>query len=142
MADPQAPQRPIGWWLKEADRLLDAAFDRSLQGADVDRRGWQVLTSLSRQPVTRPDLVGSLGPFDPPEVIENAVSTLVARGLVDDSDASLRLTAAGARRQQALAPRVNQVRHQVTAALPQDDYAALVQLLEQLVTGLRPPPEP
>lgn len=35
----QALERPIGWWLKEADARLDAAFDRALEGRGVDRRG-------------------------------------------------------------------------------------------------------
>ena len=46
MTNMQAMSRPVGWWLKEADARLDAAFDRTLAGRDVDRRGWQVLATL------------------------------------------------------------------------------------------------
>lgn len=34
-------RRPIGWWLKEADARLEAAFDNALAGQDVDPRGWR-----------------------------------------------------------------------------------------------------
>jgi len=56
MTDKQALSRPVGWWLKEADARLDAAFDRSLVGRNVDRRGWQILASLARSPTRRTDV--------------------------------------------------------------------------------------
>ena len=51
----------------------------------------------------------------------------------------LRLTPAGAQEQAALAPLTEDVRRQVAAALPEDDYLTLVRLLARLVAGL---PEP
>jgi hypothetical protein len=42
--------RPIGWWLKEADARIDAAFDRVLEGFHTVRRSWQVLSSSARRP--------------------------------------------------------------------------------------------
>lgn len=32
MNEEEALSQPIGWWLKEADSLLDAAFEAALQG--------------------------------------------------------------------------------------------------------------
>ncbi|MDP8907614.1 MAG: hypothetical protein M3N47_00540, partial [Chloroflexota bacterium] len=63
MTDKQVLARPIGWWLKEADARLDAAFDRQLQSRNVDRRGWQVLASLARRPTSRSELIASLAAF-------------------------------------------------------------------------------
>jgi len=128
--------RPIGWWLKEADSRLDAAFDRRLAGRNVDRRGWQVLASLARRPARRSELVASLAAFDHPTVVEAVVSELHSRGLIEESDGLLRLTAGGEREQLELAPAIDAVRSQVAAALPRDDYVTLVRLLERLVTAL------
>lgn len=137
MTSEAALQRPIGWWLKEADTCLDGAFDRALEDRDVDRRGWQVLTSLAKQPTARTDLCASLASFDPPAAVEAVVDDLTARGWVEESAGLLRLTRDGEREQAASAPLVGGVREQVTAALSQDDYVTLVGLLERLVAALR-----
>lgn len=137
MTGKEAFSRPIGWWLKEADAQLDAAFDRSLEGRSVDRRAWQILASLARSPAGREDLVTTLAAFDSPADIETVLNGLSSRGWIDTSAGLLRLTTDGAREQAELAPLVDGVRGQVAAALPQDDYLTLVRLLERLVTVLR-----
>jgi hypothetical protein len=134
---PQA--RPIGWWLKEADARLDAAFDHSLAAHGVDRRGWQVLATLAGQPTSRDEIVAVLAPFDPPAVVDAVVSGLIARGWVEGAGDRLRLTSAGQRQRRELAPLVDQVRQRVAAALPNDDYVALIRLLQRLVDALTDP---
>lgn len=136
MTDQQALARPIGWWLKEADARLDAAFDRRLQARGVDRRAWQVLASLARGPTSRSKLVDSLAAFDRPEVLEGVVGDLTSRGWIEESGGLLRLTREGEREQAALATVVDDIRRQVAAALPQDDYVTLVRLLQRLIQGL------
>ncbi len=134
---PDTPaDRPLGWWLKQADVRLDAAFDQVLQGRDVDRRIWQVLASLAKQPTDRSALTSSLAPFDEPQVIDSVLGDLTDRGWVDESDGVLALTPEGRREQTALAPLAGEVRRQVADALPGDDYATLVKLLSQLVAAL------
>ena len=128
--------RPIGWWLKEADARLDAAFDRALDGFPLDRRGWQVLSSLARRPSGEAELAEVLRAFDPPHVVHDVVGRLVSSGWVTSVDDGLRLTDEGVRQHAAIVPRIEQVRHQVSAALPRDDYVALVHLLQRLVEGL------
>lgn len=137
--DEEVLRRPIGWWLKEADARLDAAFDSSLSTRAVDRRGWQVLATLALASTPRADVVASLASFDEPAVVEGVVDELQRRGWVDESSGALRLTPAGAHEQAALAPLVETARRQVAAALPEDDYLMLIGLLGRLVAGL---PEP
>lgn len=139
MNDEQILKRPIGWWLKEADARLDAAFDSSLSAQRVDRRGWQVLATLARVSTPRADIVASLAAFDRSAVVEDVVDELQRRGWVEEPDGVLRLTPAGTHEQAALAPLVEDVRRLVAAALPEDDYLVLVRLLARLVAGL---PEP
>jgi hypothetical protein len=131
MAD-NALLRPIGWWLKEAD----AAFDRNLDGRNVDRRGWQILASLARSPTRRSDLVTSLAAFDSPTAIEVALGSLIANNWIEMSAGLLRLTPDGEHEHADLAPLVDDVRSRVAKALPQDDYLTLVRLLERLVAAL------
>ncbi len=136
MTDDQLLKRPVGWWLKEADARLDAAFDAALAGRDVDRRGWQVLASLARGSTPRRDLVGRLSPFDEPARVGAVVDALIKRGWVGEAQGVLQLTSQGATAQAALAPLVDQVRSAVAQALPGDDYVTLVRLLARLVAAL------
>src|SRR5918999_1264765 len=45
-------RRPLGFWLKLVDRLLDEGFERILAGAGLTRRHWQALTTLQQGPAT------------------------------------------------------------------------------------------
>lgn len=46
--------KPIGWWLKEVDRLLEASFDQLLAADNLTRRQWQALNAAAthRRPPT------------------------------------------------------------------------------------------
>lgn len=134
----QALARPIGWWLKEADARIDAAFDAALESTDIDRRGWQVLASLSRGPTPRAQLVDALASFDSPVVVESVIADLSSRGWIEDAADSLRLTPAGLHQHAEQAPLVDGVRGLIAAALSQDEYVVLVGLLSRLVDALPP----
>ncbi len=136
MTDEQALGRPIGWWLKEADARLDATFERTLRGSAIDRRGWQVLNSLARRPTSRTELVASLASFDEPAVVQGVVAEMQDRLMVEEAAGLLQLTPSGARKQADLAPLVDGVRQQISAALPQEDYITLVRLLARLTEAL------
>jgi hypothetical protein len=136
------PARPIGWWIKEADRLLDAAFEDALAGLTLDRRGWQVLATLARRPCPIARLVADLAPFDPPDAVRRVLADLTGSGAIEESatdagaPAELRLTEVGEALHAEASGRVGAVRARVTAALPGEDYPILVGLLQRLVAGL------
>lgn len=137
--DEQILRRPIGWWLKEADSRLDAAFDSALSTHGVDRRAWQVLATLSGAATARTAVIAALAAFDEPAVVEAVIDDLHRRGWVEESDGLLTLTSEGTREQGVLPPLVDDVRRQVVAALPEDEYITLVRLLARLVAAF---PEP
>ncbi|MFP5282835.1 MAG: hypothetical protein ACLGIF_05225 [Actinomycetes bacterium] len=129
-------QRPIGWWLKEADARLEAAFAATLRTYSLTRRGWQILAQLAAGGLDRTALVERLSPFDPPLVIEEVLEDLAVRGWLAAEGERLRLTPEGERVQATLAAEVDAIREQVAAALPGEDYATLVRLLAHLVDAL------
>lgn len=139
MSNDQDLQRPIGWWLKEADARLDAAFDAALSTAGADRRRWQVLATLRRSAASRAAIVTSLAAFDEPAVIERVLEDLQRLGWVEESNTQWQLTSAGVQKHADLTPLVHSIRGQVATALPDDDYTLLIGLLARLVAGL---PEP
>lgn len=132
-----ALRRPIGWWLKEADAQLDAAFDRALDETPVNRRGWQVLSSIARRAGGEADLAEALAAFESPVAVHDILTDFVSRGWVTSVEDELCLTEEGSRQYAAITPLVTQVRQLVGAALPPDDYVELVRLLQRLTDGLR-----
>lgn len=131
--------RPIGWWLKEADARLEAAFDLRLRAYGVtSRRGWQVLASAARAPVRRADLVADLASFDSAVAVEQLVDELDAEGWLADDDGVLRLTPDGEDLHATLAAGIAEIRGWVADALPGEDYQMLVDLLRRLVDAFPP----
>jgi hypothetical protein len=111
-----ALQRPIGWWLREADARLDAAFARELANFGVDRRAWQVLTSLADGARTHNELPAALAAFDAPDAVDRVVDELTTGGWVAESDAGLQLTSEGVARRRELAARSG--RSEIASATP------------------------
>jgi hypothetical protein len=142
-ADRPDGYRPIGWWLKEADARLEAAFDLRLQAYGVrSRRGWQVLASAARAPVRRTDLVSDLSTFDPATTVDGLIDELVAEGWLADDGELLRLTPDGKDLHARLAAAIGEIRGWVAEALPGEDYSTLVDLLRRLVDALPAAPDP
>ena len=75
-------RRPIGYWLKHLDRLIDQAFERALDADGLTRRHWQVLNTLAAGPSTNAALTAALQPFvqDEAKAVEvvSMISSIVA----------------------------------------------------------------
>ena len=150
MAAPQAAEantprhavtatRPIGFWLKLVDRLIDEQFDRALADYAVTRRQWEVLNILSPGPSTLTRLNQELEPFFGPPARGSAaedVAGLIDRGWVDVAFEYYELTGAGAIEHAELHRLVAKNRNAALAELDQDDYAAAVRTLEHVARAL------
>jgi DNA-binding MarR family transcriptional regulator len=151
--------KPIGWWLKEVDRRLEASFERLLADDGLTRRQWQALNAAAHQTPGRapqrpteaahppaeaaqkPDeaaqgsmIAAALAPFlsgDPAELAA-VVDPLVERGWL----AGDRLTADGERALQALTTKVHAHRRSVTRGITADEYQATVDVLRRMAANL------
>ncbi len=56
-------ERPIGWWLKRLDELIDARFAACYADVGLDRRQWQVLNVLAPHPRPATEVAAALAPF-------------------------------------------------------------------------------
>jgi hypothetical protein len=90
-------QRPIGYWLKELDRLIDKHFDLQLGNAGLSRRQWQLLNLLEDHPRSIPELQAELEPFlqDAGDDLSDPLSGLVTRGWAESTDNIVNLTETG-----------------------------------------------
>jgi DNA-binding MarR family transcriptional regulator len=127
--------RPLGYWIKEIDRRIEADFGRLLVGEGLTRRHWQVLSTLAHGP--RTDLDAVLAPFAP--TVRPEVEDLMARGWVTEPEPdSVALTVAGQAAHDRVAEQVRMFRAQVTEGLTEQEYATLVTLLERIAGNLTP----
>src|SRR3712207_3897556 len=73
-----AEERPIGWWVKRLDTLLEEAVDAVVTGEGLTRRHWQGLHSLATGAHAEADVRTALGGF--PGEAPVALSELVRPG--------------------------------------------------------------
>lgn len=83
-------RRPIGYWLKHLDGLIDENFERTLAGEGVTRRQWQALNTLHKRPSTQAEIAEALKPFlvDDPGADRRVIDELIVRGWVRQGTAT------------------------------------------------------
>lgn len=131
-------RKPIGYWLKELDRLLDLTFDQLLGARALSRRHWQVLETLSAGPVTRTRLDEAVAPFltaDAPTVAP-VIDDLVARGWAYTGGAGVALTELGLTAHAEIAAEVKAARRRVTEGITAEEYATTVDVLARMAANL------
>jgi DNA-binding MarR family transcriptional regulator len=134
-----AQQRPIGFWLKLVDRLIDESFDAVLADAGLTRRHWQVLNLLQAAPATVQQTDMQLAPFlsGAERTTRPVLEDLQVRGWVawsDDQRATL--TDAGAAAHADLLRQVSRSRERLSAGITPQEYAATIEILRRMAVNL------
>ena len=121
--------KPIGWWLKEVDRLLEESFERVLADDGLTRRQWQALNAAAGQQT----IAKALSPFlSGAEEVAAVTGPLVERGWLDGET----LTGDGERALRALSGKVQAQRRRVTAGVSESEYLATVDVLRRMAANL------
>ncbi|GAA2630611.1 MarR family winged helix-turn-helix transcriptional regulator [Dactylosporangium fulvum] len=115
--------KPIGYWLKELDGRIEAAFAAVFAAEGLQRRHWQVLNGL-----------GPADPFFGPgeRPYAEVAGDLVARGWMTPDG----LTEAGTAARDRIAAEVARLRQRVGAGVPDEDYLTTVRTLERMAANL------
>lgn len=135
-------RRPIGYWLKRLDGLIEEHFERTLAGDDVTRRQWQALNTLHQQPATQAELAQALQPFlvNDPGADRRVIDELVARGWVRPGEGDrLELTPAGAGAHAGLLERIQATRQLLVRGVTQEEYRAAIDILRRMAENLERP---
>ncbi|MCC3284040.1 MarR family winged helix-turn-helix transcriptional regulator [Arthrobacter caoxuetaonis] len=132
-------ERPIGFWLKLVDQLVDEQFGASFEEHGVTRLQWQMMNVLTSGPVTEKELADQLRPFFPP--VETGTSAelieeLADSGWVEVNDGTYALTDLGTRSLENLRGAVERIREQLTSEVSEEEYAALVTVLQRMASNL------
>ena len=130
--------RPIGYWLKKLDGLIDRHFERQLGAAGLTRRQWQVLNLLGDGPRSIAELQAELEPFlrDSPGELSDAVSGLVSRGWADSRDNVMSLTRAGEAQFGPVKAKVAELRQALTIGISPEEYQATIDVLARMAANL------
>jgi hypothetical protein len=125
-----ADGRPLGYWLRVVDGLLDREFAAALDAEGISRRDWMALNVLS-------------GDIDAPEVRERLIRRgkrlrgLEERGWVQEhGDGTWSLTDLGRAERERVGAIVDGIRSRVTGAVGDDAYAAMTASLEAIAREL------
>jgi DNA-binding MarR family transcriptional regulator len=131
--------RPIGYWLKLVDRLIDEQFASTLEEHGVTRRQWQLLNVLSREPATVEQLDAAVAPFlvsDDDESSLDHLTELIDSAWVDATPTGYELTDRGRSAFERLAEVVAAQRTIVADGVTPEQYEQTVAVLERMARNL------
>jgi DNA-binding MarR family transcriptional regulator len=131
--------RPIGYWLKLVDRLIDEQFASTLEEHGVTRRQWQLLNVLSREPATVEQLDAAVAPFlsaDDGESSAEHLTELIESAWVSATHDGYELTDRGRTAFERLAEVVATQRTIVADGVTPEQYEQTVAVLERMARNL------
>ena len=119
-----AEERPIGWWVRRLDALLEEAVDAVVTGEGLTRRHWQVLHSLATGTELEDD-------------VDTVVSDLVGRGwVVRLGTGRVGLTPDGAAAHDRVNRAVGRVRRHAADGLSRNEYERTILVLSRMVDNI------
>jgi hypothetical protein len=131
--------KPIGYWLKHLDRLIEDRFEATLRADGLARRHWQVLNALHDGPAGAADLAESMRPFwtDGDLTIDDVVAELAGRGwTAATGDGRWALTPDGVAGHADVAAKVRAARRAITDGISADEYVRTVGTLRRMAENL------
>lgn len=133
-----AAERPIGYWLKTLDRLIDGQFESRLGDAGLSRPQWQILNLLHDGARSMPELQDELEPFlqDAPNELDDAVTGLLSRGWADSQNAVISLSKTGEAQFGLVTANIAELRQDLAAGISPEEYRATVDVLVRMVANL------
>jgi len=134
-----AAHRPIGFWLRLVDGLINEQFDAMVEEHGVTRRQWQILNVLAEQPATADELNEALKPFFSQTADESSaehLEELLESGWVSDDGGRYRLTELGSNSLASLGEVADRNREKITAGVSADEYEAALDVLQRMARNL------
>jgi len=134
-----AGQRPIDYWLKLVDKLINEHFTRTLEEHGITPRQWEMMNLLSSRPASQDELDKALAPF-PPELevssLTEELAELVESGWLARHDSRYELTERGLTTYQRLEPVVRSSNEAIARGISGQDYSTMMAVLERIAINL------
>lgn len=126
--------KPLGYWLKHLDTLIETRFERTLADHELTRRHWQAFNTIATAPITQADLDRAFAPFQP--TVTSEVDDLIAKGWATRKDDLVTMTDAGQATFTEVAERVHAQRRQITDGIPDEEYLRTIETLRRMAANL------
>jgi hypothetical protein len=128
-------RRPIGFWLKLVDRLVDTRLEASLGG--LSRRHWQVLNVVRQGRASQAEIDARVRPFIGSDgTTAQEVADLQQRGWLTSGGATLDLSELGTIESARLLELVSTDRTTLMIGIAPEEYASTVSVLERMARNL------
>lgn len=129
--------RPIGWWLRRVDQLIERSFDRLLAAEGIGRRHWQTLNAIAGGAASRAELAEVLAPFagSGPDLAV-VLDLLRAKGWISEDAEAVGLTADGSVARGRLVVAVREHRTRVTDGIGEQEYRTTITTLQRMARNL------
>ena len=137
--NPVTSHRPLDFWLKLVDTLINLDFQTMLEEHGIVRRQWEMMRMLSRGPASQEDLDAALAPFLPagePGSFTAELSELSDSGWLTRLNGVYELTERGRVVHQRLDDVFAQKNSDLADGVPPDEYALVVGVLERIAANL------
>ncbi len=134
-----SPHRPLDFWLKLVDAMINLRYRNMLEEHGIVRRQWEMMRLLSKAPASQEDLDAALAPFlpeDEPGTSAAALSELTDSGWLTQIIGGYELTERGRAVHQRLDEVFSQMNEDLAAGVSPGDYALAVSVLERVASNL------
>ncbi|MBF0672400.1 MAG: MarR family transcriptional regulator [Salinibacterium sp.] len=131
--------RPIGYWLKLVDNLIEERFAAIIEEHGVTRRQWQLLSVISASASTPEQLDHAIAPFVEPDSGERAsnhLAELIESGWVAFDGNEYKITDRGTLAFTRLTEVVDGLRNSLAQDLTDAEYRTTVTSLERMARNL------
>jgi DNA-binding MarR family transcriptional regulator len=134
-------ERPIGYWLKAADRAITDRVDAAQRADGVTRLQWQALNTIAEGTHrSRDHILAALHMFLDEPTLDTVLTALRNNGwIVADESGDVSLTAAGRQAHARILARQEEVRQQLMRGISADEYATVLDVLKRIVANLSDP---
>ncbi len=133
------PHRPLDFWLKLVDAMINLHYRDMLEEHGIVRRQWEMMRLLSRGNASEEELDAALAPFLPQDEVEAsaaALSELTDSGWLTRINGVYELTERGRTVHQRLDEVFSQMNRDLAEGISPGDYALVVSVLERMANNL------
>jgi DNA-binding MarR family transcriptional regulator len=135
----QPPRRPVDFWLRLLDRLINEHFGKALDEHGITRRQWEVMNLLSRGPVSHDELVEALARVHrevEPATLADELSELEDSGWLRRREQDYELTELGYTSYRRLEPVLRATDEEIGRGISPEDFATVLEVLERMAMNL------
>jgi DNA-binding MarR family transcriptional regulator len=147
MTQDAKPKLPIGYWLKQADKLLTQQINQAHTSQGVSRSDWQVLNMLKELgSASRESIFETMHTFVDADGFNQIISALSERKWIESRRnlnsgiEESQLTEEGHHQHEIIFTTQKKIRQQAMQDISEEEYSTVIRVLQQIVSNLEGEP--